>query len=274
MFKDSKKINFELFGITVDKGIKSIDSSIRQIKEFSDSLGVRLYTIGIKQEFGKGIDEIAKVDETLSCTYCGELRRILMDKVGKELGATKLGIGWTLDDNCIILTQNLYKNTSLRLVQFASPIFPTDELAEEYNFSYPRQIAPLRLTSEKEITLYAYLKEMDLYSSSSCPYPLPSTRCSPGWWRFLLNRFMLGLSSEFIDVREDIMKNFENKHLEVYLNHLIKNSQDLEFICPFCKEKKLVKTEGKLRLCYLSDDCMDRVGLEVKEDIITLTLLN
>ena len=73
--------DIEISALTVDEGISGYrQESIKIAKSLCKKLGVELHIVSFKGEFGKSLDEIVKNKKARVCTYCGVLRRYLLNK--------------------------------------------------------------------------------------------------------------------------------------------------------------------------------------------------
>ena len=74
-----------LFALTIDEGIEGYrDESVEIAKDLCEELDVELHIVSFKEEYGKTLDEILKEKDS-PCTYCGVLRRWLLNKKSREL---------------------------------------------------------------------------------------------------------------------------------------------------------------------------------------------
>lgn len=155
--KLSEKMPFELTALCIDEGIKGYrDKSIAELKRLCRKIGVKLKVIKASS-FAETVDQRYKE----ACSYCGVLRRYLLNKGAREIGATKIAIGHNLDDVVQTLMLNLTRNEPERAVRFFHP------LVNDRNF-VPR-IRPLMGMHEREIAIYALIKGIECHLAE-CPY--------------------------------------------------------------------------------------------------------
>ncbi len=161
--------NAELVALTVDEGIKGYrDESIEIARELCDDLGVKLHVSSFEDAFGKTLDDIMK-DKKHGCTYCGVLRRWLLNKKSRELGADKLATAHNLDDELQSIFMNYLKGDMKRMVRLgAKPAIVEDE-------KFVPRVKPFRNTPEKEIALYGRIRNLELHQTE-CPYVENSLR--------------------------------------------------------------------------------------------------
>ena len=170
--------DIRLVGISIDEGIEGYrPQTIESAKKLTDELGVELIIRSFGEEYGKTMDDIAPMQrEKGACSYCGVLRKSLLNKTALEIGATRLAIGHNLDDEAQTILLNHLKGDVSRMVRLAPP----KELE-----GLVLRMKPLRQIPEKEVALYAYLNELPL-GFGGCPYAHEAMRREI---RTLLNDF-------------------------------------------------------------------------------------
>jgi uncharacterized protein (TIGR00269 family) len=114
-----------------------------------------------EQYFGVRID---RVNER-PCTVCGILRRSLLNRLAKAVGASTLATGHNLDDEAQTVQMNYLRGDIDRLLRLDHP-------AKE---GLVRRVKPLKYVPEKEVALYAILKGI--------PINLDECRFSAGVFR-------------------------------------------------------------------------------------------
>ena len=161
IFSKREKIN--LFAITVNEGIKGYrDESIKIAVKNCKKLGIEHHIVSFKHMVGKTMDEIAsKHDELGECSYCGVFRRLCLNKKSKELEINKLVTGHNLDDMAQSILMNFINGDAQKLAKLG----PHKKIQPGL---VPRMF-PLRLIPEKEVVLYAILKNIE-YHDGECIY--------------------------------------------------------------------------------------------------------
>jgi uncharacterized protein (TIGR00269 family) len=97
-----------------------------------------------------------------ACTFCGVLRRWLMNKTAREIGADRLVTGHNLDDETQSALLNLIRGDPARLAR-SGP---------EYLISHPKlvpRLKPLRKIPARETLLYDIFRGLEVHLDS-CPY--------------------------------------------------------------------------------------------------------
>lgn len=172
--------NVKLIAITLDEGIKGYrKKSIKKGEKLCKQLGVKQHTFSFEKELGITVDDIRKKLKFGFCGSCGLMRRYLLNKKARELGATKLATGHNLDDECQTILMNIIKGDLLRLVRMG----PMPKLAGHKNFV--QRIKPIVFIPENESELYAEINSIPIYPCG-CVYS--SDNALRGETRKFLNR--------------------------------------------------------------------------------------
>jgi uncharacterized protein (TIGR00269 family) len=162
-----KNKNCEVAAVTIDEGIKGYrDHSLPAARENAEELDVEHLIVSFKDAYGATLDEIVKVAKKKKsrqhpCTYCGVMRRSLLNKAARELGADKLATAHNLDDEAQAIMLNYVRGDFSRLHRLG-PIYPPRE-------GFVPRIKPMREIPEKEIALYALLKDIKVHLAV-CPH--------------------------------------------------------------------------------------------------------
>ena len=96
MAKLKKKLELKLTAVTVDEGVEGYRSrGIELAREEAKKVGVEHKVVSFKEEYGLSLDQIVERAkkrglELHPCSYCGILRRRLINKVALEMEATKV----------------------------------------------------------------------------------------------------------------------------------------------------------------------------------------
>jgi len=170
------RTDLEFVAIAVDEGIDGYRSiTLSNAEKVAKGLGVDFFCFSFEQEFGFTLDEIvSRKFEQAPCTFCGILRRRIVDRKAKELGVTKVATAHNLDDEVQTILINYIRGDIERLGRLQGR-------REEF---VPR-IKPLRDVPEKEVAVYALLAGIPLLTVY-CPYAPRSLRFSV---KKMLNEF-------------------------------------------------------------------------------------
>ena len=165
----SKRPNIDIYAITVDEGINGYrDESIKYAKKICKKLGIEHHLVSFKDTIGITLDDIyTKKDELGECSHCGVFRRLCLNSKAKNLGVSKLVTGHNLDD----MSQSILMNFVNGDMQKLARLGPHKKIQPGL---VPRML-PLRSIPEKEVALYAILKNIQ-YHDGECPYAIRALR--------------------------------------------------------------------------------------------------
>ncbi len=139
------KSGTNIVAITVDEGIAGYrDVTLKTAALLITQLGIEWKVISFEQQFGIRIDQVSD----RPCTLCGILRRSLLNRAAKGIGASTLATGHNLDDEAQTILMNYLRGDIDRLVR----------LDHGKKAGLVRRIKPLKYVPEKEVALYALLK--------------------------------------------------------------------------------------------------------------------
>jgi uncharacterized protein (TIGR00269 family) len=220
----SKRPNLTFYAITVDEGIDGYrDNSLPVAQRNCKKLGIEHHVISFEDAIGKTMDEIASLhDELGECSYCGVFRRFCLNTKTKELGVNKLATGHNLDD----MAQSILMNFTNGDMQKLARLGPHTRIQPGL---VPRFL-PLRTIPEKEIMLYAIVKNIEFHNAE-CPYSMRALR---GSYREIINT----LEDSTPGTRHSILNSYESiKELLLEQYPAIKLST-----CPTCGEPTSQRT--------------------------------
>ncbi|RLI91542.1 MAG: TIGR00269 family protein [Candidatus Altiarchaeales archaeon] len=159
----------ELIAISIDQGMgKFQEKSLNAAKAICKKLGVKQYVYSFGEEFGLTMDEIVERSKRLknpapACSYCGVLRRKLLNDKARELGITKIATGHNLDDEIQSSLMNFIRGDLDRIARMGAIAGVIK------NEKFIPRIKPLRECPEEEVRVYAGLKRIE-FETSRCPY--------------------------------------------------------------------------------------------------------
>ena len=165
LHKISKSLPISLFAITIDEGICGYrEFSLETARQECRKLGVPLHVISFKEEFGSTLDGLLKKKGgERSCSYCGVMRRYLLNKYARKLGADKIAVGHNADDVAQTVLMNFMRNEPERLARFG----PVGGIMGDEMFI--TRIKPLFTTPERDVAAYAVMKGIPI-KFMECPY--------------------------------------------------------------------------------------------------------
>jgi uncharacterized protein (TIGR00269 family) len=158
-----------LTAVTVDEGIRGYrDEALAIASDLCKNLEVPHHIVSFKELYGYSLDEIVAkakekgLSELTPCAYCGVLRRRAINVGARQVKATKIATGHTLDDEAQTVLMNILRGDVARLAK-EKPV------TSEVHPLFVQKIKPLCEIPERESALYAYIKKIAL-QDTPCPY--------------------------------------------------------------------------------------------------------
>ena len=184
--------DLEFVAVAVDEGIHGYRSlTLSTAEKVAKELGVDFFCFSFEQEFGFTLDDIVSRNfEQAPCTFCGILRRRIVDRTAKELGVTKVATAHNLDDEVQTILINYIRGDIERLGRLHGR-------REEF---VPR-IKPLRAVPEKEVAIYAFLAGIPL-PTVYCPYASRS-------FRFTVKKMLNEFERKHPGTKYSVMRGYE-----------------------------------------------------------------
>ncbi len=165
-----------ILAITIDEGIAGY-RDLSETEVIARRYGVPWHTASFAEEYGTTLDGIVAGqggDDRRSCSFCGVLRRRLVNRIARENGCTKLAFGFNLDDEAQSVMMNVLRGDTERLT-----------MTQRDNPGMIPRIRPFAVIPEREVALYAHLHVGSL-ADHGCPYAHNALR---GDVRRLLNEY-------------------------------------------------------------------------------------
>jgi len=158
----SYREDVELVALSIDEGIDGYRSkTIEAAALVAKRLGIEHIVESLEGNFGVTTDLMASQGHSQGpCSFCGVLRKGLLNKTARELEANAVATGHNLDDEAQTVMLNYLKGDVDRLYRLR----PKRALVG----MVPR-IKPLRRVPEKEMGLYAITHGVPI-DTSACPY--------------------------------------------------------------------------------------------------------
>lgn len=213
----SRELGYEVFGLAVDEGIQGYrEYKLDALKKIASSVGVRLLVASFREYLGCSLDEAAKILlerglEIKPCTVCGVFRRYVINKVAREMGATKLAMGHNLDDEIQVYLMNLLKGNIANLSREGIMTGTVQ------HHKFVRRIKPLYFILEKETLIYTRIR--GLYTPFvECPYVVYSMRHNIRRWINRLEFEEPGSKLKFMASKELLVALLEGRGTEMGLN--------------------------------------------------------
>lgn len=175
--------------------------NLQNIKKFCKDNKIKLHVYSIRDEIGYSICYIKSIVQQKAklkqCTICGILRRWLINKKARELGATKLATGHNLDDEAQTIIMNWIKGNPW-LSTNLGPVVGTIQ-----DKKFVTRIKPLYFCKEKDIRKYSEAMNFPVLYQR-CPCVIDATRHE------IRNQL-----DEFEKRNKNIKENIVNSFLEI-----------------------------------------------------------
>jgi TIGR00269 family protein len=151
-----------LHAISIDEGIEGYrPPSLDIVRDFCKERDIPMHLRSFS-ELDLEMDKVASISgENSPCTYCGVMRRKLMNDEARKIGAKYLATGHNLDDMAQSIMMNFVRGDVERLARLG----PHTKIQPGL---IPRFL-PLRMIPEKESMLYAIVSGIRFWDGE-CPY--------------------------------------------------------------------------------------------------------
>lgn len=165
-----KRLGYDVRGLMIDLYLGEWSNiHLRNMRKFCEENEIPLEVIDMKKEIGSGICFIKAVlrqQKNLSgCTVCGIIKRWLLNRWAKRMGADKLVTGHNLDDEAQNVLMNFLKGNVLLGVN-SSPATGGGKVE-----GFAQRVKPFFFVAENDIRAYAKAREFDiLYDKCPCSF--------------------------------------------------------------------------------------------------------
>ncbi|MCK4650339.1 TIGR00269 family protein [Candidatus Pacearchaeota archaeon] len=177
-----KKLGYDVHGLMIDLYLGGWSDVHREnMTRFCGELGVPLTVVNLKSEIGQGIcfvkAVLAKKRGLTGCTVCGIVKRWILNRWARKMGADVIVTGHNLDDEAQNVLMNFLKGNVLLGVN-SSPA-TGGGITRDSGFGgrrsevggFVQRVKPLFFVPESEILKYAKKKGFDiLYDRCPCAF--------------------------------------------------------------------------------------------------------
>lgn len=192
LYGNRKDLEFAL--ITIDEGIEGYrPPTVGISRDLADELQMEHHIVSFKDELGATLDEMVKKGDKKPCSYCGVFRKYLLNKTAREIGATKLATGHSLDDETQTILLNFLQSDIARLARL---------VPQRQQEGLIMRVKPLRKIYEKETVVYASLFDLPL-DVDECPYSQFPVRAA-------VRDYLYDFEYKYPGRKFSVMKSFEN----------------------------------------------------------------
>ncbi len=236
LWKTLVELGYDADGLFIKLGHgDEVNPAYEKVKKLAERLEKPLIVEDATEYlFGLSVFEAAKILRRPTCSYCGMVKRYIMNKVAVERGYDVLVTGHNLSDEASVLLGNIL-HWQMGYVRRSWP------LLEKTHEKFVKKAKPLVLHYEDDIKLYAEYRKIE-HLESACPFSLGATSKV---YKKLMNDLeeeqrgaILQFYMGFVKEKEKLFANTE----EVVLNSCeVCGYPTTEKICTFCRSKDLLK---------------------------------
>jgi uncharacterized protein (TIGR00269 family) len=195
----------KLIALTIIEGIPGYNrqDELDFVKKATMERGVEHIVVSFKDAVGFSLSELVNLSNEKrlgisACTFCGIIRRRIINYYARQLGASKTATAHNLDDEAQTLLINIFRGDTSRLVR-QHPLAPVPSK------KLVKRIKPLRKIYEWEAATYAYYSGYR-FQNVECPYIIyqPTVRARIRRWMIMMEKeepgIMLRLLNSFDEV--------------------------------------------------------------------------
>jgi len=153
LLKEAAPIHFDLVAVNLDQKQPGFPEHI--LPEYLDKLGIEYHIV---EENTYGIVKEKVEEGKTTCSLCSRLRRAVLYKTAKALGATKVALGHHRDDMIETLMLNMFYGGKLK----SMPAKLVSDNGEHV------VIRPLAFCKESELIQYSELKQFPIIPCNLC----------------------------------------------------------------------------------------------------------
>ncbi|UCD03238.1 MAG: hypothetical protein JSV63_01205 [Candidatus Aenigmatarchaeota archaeon] len=189
----AKQQRQQFFAVNIDEGGKGCKNRAEHVERFCRKHGIESVFLSFEEEFGKFCEELSreikKKKLDIECSeLCTMLRMNILAKYAKRVGAARVALGNSLDDEARAFMMNLLGE--------GTPI--TSGLGPSLDFSGVKFIKPLYMCTAEEISLYA--KYMHFGTGCDCA-------CSRNSKGAFMSRKLESIENDYPGTKTSIIQN-------------------------------------------------------------------
>lgn len=193
-----------LRGLCIHEGIEGYrDESLEAAEKLADRFDIDLAVRTYKERYDLEMDDVA-VDDPLDmapCAYCGVFRRDALESYASEIEADLLLTGHNLDDEAQTALMNIFEGDLFQMAKhYEASLAPLSDRRPQDTFVH--RAKPLREVPEREVALYAHLRELPAFMES-CPHAERSFRGE-------IQQLLQNLETDHPGTRHSIMSGYED----------------------------------------------------------------
>ena len=213
-----KKMGYDVHGLMIDLYLGNwSDIHKNNMTRFCEEQNIPLTVVDMKKEIGQGIcfiKAVLKKKKNLTgCTVCGIIKRWILNKWAKKLGADKIVTGHNLDDEAQNVLMNFLKGNVLLGIN-SSPAtgseLRTQNSEPRAQGGFVQRVKPFFYVAENDIRAYAKFKKFDILYDK-CPCSFETYRSETRDWLNNINddekmKIVIGFQKEIPKLRKENVK--------------------------------------------------------------------
>ena len=237
LLRESAPIHFDIIAVNLDQKQPGFPEHI--LPEYLDKLGIEYHIV---EENTYSIVKEKVPEGKTTCSLCSRLRRAILYKTAKNLGATKIALGHHRDDMIETLMLNMFYGGKMK----AMPAKLVSDNGEHV------VIRPLAFCKESDLIQYAELKQYPIIPCNLCG-------SQPNMQRQNIKHMLNGWSEQFPGRIESMFTAMQN----IVPSHMC-DSNLFDF-------KSIDSNSG---IINGGDTAFDEVVIETPKDLSTKDYLN
>ncbi len=172
-FIERRKLACELKAFHVNLCLAVSERIQKLVEKQSRTAGVELETAYLN-ELGIELESIAKKTARPICSVCGVVKRYLMNKIPREMGATKLATGHNMDDFLVFFFKNFLNKNFEWIAKFKPKL-------ESEHPKLLTKIRPLFYVGDRECEIFCRERGIEYAGREICPYSAFAIRKERKW---------------------------------------------------------------------------------------------
>ena len=228
-----KKLGYNVHGLMIDLYLGEWSDIHREnMTRFCEENDIALTVVDLKKEIGQGIcfvkAVLAKKKGLTGCTVCGVIKKWVLNKWARKLGADVIVTGHNLDDEAQNVLMNYLKGNVLLGVGMGPA---TGNWEDKGSVNFVQRVKPLFFVPEGEVLAYAKKKKFDILYDR-CPCAFGTYRVDTRGWMdgALTDGEKLKVVEGFMDKVKGMAKNERKVGKCVECGEVSRGK-----ICNFCK---------------------------------------
>jgi tRNA-5-methyluridine54 2-sulfurtransferase len=192
------KFGYDVEGLIIDQLLgEHSKTNLRNITEFCKANDIKLHVVHMRDVYGCSVCYMKSVLDGKgivmnSCTICGVVRRNILNKKAREIGATVLATGHNMDDEAQTMLMNFIKGDMGALARMG----PKSGVKPDERF-IPR-VKPLFLCLEADVKRYSQLMGFPVVYEP-CP-------CSLESYRTEIKKYLNGMEEKEPGTKESMLR--------------------------------------------------------------------